>query len=180
MIDLALAPGCFGGPLLYRPEAIECKSCPFKEVCAPEAAARLLALRDRLGIKPAPVEVKSTAAPGETPIADPTARTIPIKVVKLLKDIERAGIKITEALRENRNPFDTHKTDRLAFMYWACQVARAFPKGVTRKAVENVVSRRIPRWSPAMVTTHVAQAFHALQAVGAADVVDGVLVLRRE
>ena len=48
--DPFLAPGCFGAALAYKEEAAECRSCPFKEQCAPLSQENLRILRAELGL----------------------------------------------------------------------------------------------------------------------------------
>jgi hypothetical protein len=75
-LDIKLAPGCFGGPLLFRAGAKECVACPFMERCGPIATERLIALRKNLKDSRAVIEKKTLRlAPADPDAIEPGYET---------------------------------------------------------------------------------------------------------
>lgn len=99
-------PGCYGSALTYEEGSPECATCPFAENCAPLSRASLERIHAKFGINPSSVRKRPQPPP------EPVKRSVfsdrlPKKVLDLVERIERKGIRITEALREGRNPFVT-------------------------------------------------------------------------
>jgi hypothetical protein len=46
--DLELAPGCYGGALLFKADSKECRPCPFAATCGPKSAAMLARIKTEL------------------------------------------------------------------------------------------------------------------------------------
>jgi hypothetical protein len=162
-LDVSMAPGCFGISLLYREGSNECKTCPFAAQCEPMALTQLASLRAELGIKVATVK---KAAPSASPTAAPAlSNRLPDKVQELVERVEKAGIKVIDALSRGVNPFPP----QFAFMRVACHLL------LKAKERQQFVPRQIFA-ETFMATLHVSrgtadayemQAIRALKAIGA-------------
>ncbi len=121
--------------------------------------------------KPEPV------GPLVLPAEVPPDLTLPRKVQAVLARIEHAGVKVTEALRRGKNPF---QHNWLRFLYVACAILLLRQeRGATREEVIDAFQKKM-EWSEATAAAHFAQAVHALRALGAADVINGRLQLRNQ
>lgn len=174
MTDLALAPGCYGFALSFKEGSPECSTCPFAGRCAVIGAEQLARRRLELGItvreKRAPKAAVKVAAIGQV-LTD----TLPKKVEEVLQRIEAAGIRVTEALREGRNPFLNEKP---AFLRVACHLILHMPQGIDRKTLALAFQKKL-NWSEGTAAAHATQAFQALSHLGAAHDNNGRLTLTR-
>lgn len=169
VIDLSLAPGCFGLGMVYRDSAKECISCPFQAQCAPLAATRLTAVRTELGI----VERKKVSRPKPVETAPAGALTdYPKKVIELMERIDRAGIKVTEMLAARQNPFRSSPV----FMRVTCHLLLGLGS-IRRDVLQRALMSKL-EWSEGTATAHAMQASQLLQALGAATEANGIITLR--
>ena len=172
--DLHLAPGCFGSALTYKESQVECQTCPFAERCKPISEARMERLRAKLGIavKPAKPVVERKQI-----VKDAGVMTLPKKVEELMERIDRAGIKITESLREGRNPFADKK--KPAFLLVACHLLLHLSGNqISRQGLCEAFMKKF-EWSEGTAAAHALQASQLLVAVGAATETDGRISLKR-
>ncbi len=179
--DIPHAPGCFGSALTYKAGTTECDTCEFAEKCAPISARRLAVLREKYNVaEPKKARERRKPEPAEPLVLPPEVPpdlTLPLKVQGVLARIERAGVKVTEALRRGENPF---QHNWLRFLYVACAVLLLRQeRGATREEVIDAFQKKM-KWSEATAAAHFAQAVHALRALGAADLVNGRLQLRNQ
>lgn len=169
VLDLSLAPGCFGLGMVYRAEAKECVSCPFQAQCAPLATTRLATVRAELGI----VERKKVSRPTRAETATAGAMTdYPKKVVELMERIDRAGIKVTEMLAARQNPFKSSP----AFMRVTCHLLLGLGS-IKRDLLQRALMSKL-EWSEGTAAAHAMQASQLLQALGAATEANGIITLR--
>ena len=175
-LEISGAPGCFGIGLLYKTDSNECAACPFGQMCQPRAEAQLALLRGELGIV-IPAVKKPAIVKGATPTVSPTpfSTGLPKKVAELLQRIDKAGIKVTEALAEGRNPF----TSKPHFMRVTCHLLlKLGERGLPRDLLCTCFMEKL-QWSKGTADAHVIQAVQTLKALGAANEIDGTLRLRK-
>lgn len=170
------APGCFGLGMVYQPGGKECVRCPFQSQCAPLAEQNLVLVREKLGIKPKPGAVNRPRPATPTPHPTGFTPTLPKKVIELLGRIERAGIKVTEALRRGENPF----TDKPAFMRITCHLLLRLSGNQIRMDLLQTALESKLEWSPGTAAAHALQAAQALEALGVATRSNGVLRLKMD
>lgn len=169
-----LAPGCYGVGLAFKDDAAECRGCPFARNCKPVAEESLARLRAELGIKapkpPQPRIVQSAHPMGE----QPAALGMSMKAKDMMGRIERAGVLVSKALREGRNPF----TKKPAFLLIACHLLLKLPQGLDRQLLKTALMQKL-NWTDNSASSHVAQVFQLLPALGACVEIDGFLHIRR-
>ncbi|MBO6508745.1 MAG: hypothetical protein JJ979_09760 [Roseibium sp.] len=165
-------PGCFGSALCYKPAHPECHHCIYATACAPEAQKRLENLRDQFGIR---VPKRRTLPVSEQVTADGLKMIgeVPVKVAEFLGRCDRANIKITEALREGRNPFEK----KPIHMRIACHLLLKATDGVDLKVLKQVLQKKLG-WEELTANSYVIQACQTLIAVGAAEQRDFRLYLK--
>lgn len=174
--DLSLAPGCFGLAMTYRDDARECGACPFASACAPLAAENLAILRAELGIKePAPKPAKPAKPISKVAIAATLANpAIPKKVLTQLDRAERNGIVIMAALARGENPF---KGKKPAFLNIACHLLLRIKAGISREVLVQCFEQKLGH-SHLTAVSHAKQAVQVLEAVGAAQELNGLITLK--
>jgi hypothetical protein len=177
MIDLSLAPGCYGMSMCYRDGTAECGTCPFAASCKPLAEQQLAMLRAELGVvmpehKSAekPLKIAALASPAVMELTN----GLPKKVAAWIAYIEREGIKVTEALTKGENPF---RGKRPPFMAITCHLLLKLPQGVSRDLLARCLQEKLS-WSAETTAAHVTQVRQILTALGAIDEVDGMIKLR--
>ncbi|MCP1540015.1 hypothetical protein [Methylorubrum extorquens] len=173
----SLRPGCYGFALSFRAEAPECIACPFAADCEQAGAEQLARRRAELGIVVKEKKPKVMRAPRVAP-ADGHATAVltdglPKKVEELLTRIERAGIRVTEALAKRENPF----TASPQFLRVTCHLLLNMQAGIDRKTLKVAFEKKLG-WSEGTAAAHATQAFQALTALGAATEQNGRLVLK--
>jgi hypothetical protein len=170
MIDQSLAPGCFGSPIIYKGDGPICSLCMFSATCAPRSQARRTALQAQFKI-----EVKSAqiTIASRTPEVAPTPALYPVKVVDLLERIERAGVTVTDKLRQGVNPF----TNKPGFMRIACDMLLRATEGVKRTELCFALMTQL-NWTSETAASHTSQAIHALTALGAITNENGRITLK--
>lgn len=157
-----LAPGCFGSALTYNASHPICSSCIFAAKCAPESLQRLENLRDQFGIK----MPKRKTLPVSSQVTEEGLQMVgevPVKVAEFLQRCDRSGIKITEALRQGRNPFEK----KPAFMKLACHLLLNMPDGINLPTLKKVFIKKM-EWTELTANSYTIQATQTLLAVGAA------------
>lgn len=164
-------PGCFGQALTFNENLAECSSCPFAGECKIASAAALQRLRDHHGIV---VHRKGMRTKPASTATSSAALTLPKKVEELLQRIERAGVRVSEALKEKRNPFGRD----FPFLRITAHLLLAVPFGVTREHLVTGFEQRL-NWSKGTAAAHATQAFQALIALGVAEEIEGRLNLKR-
>jgi len=171
-LDRSMAPGCYGIGLLYRIASLECSTCPFATQCGPVAELQLARLRAEMGIM-VPLARAATAA-------SPTAgkplfsAKLPGKVQELVDKIERAGIKVCEALARGSNPF----SQAFPMMYVTCHLLiKRQAQGVTRQELAHSFKLTM-KICQGTADAYVLQAIQALKAIGAAEEKGGYLRVR--
>jgi hypothetical protein len=154
------APGCFGSPLTYKSDSVECSPCPFKEQCGDFSSKSLKHLRDQLGI-PIPKKQRAFEAQEEGSIgmAPPP---VPKKVQELLDRFERSGLKITDALIEGRNPFKS----KPEFMRVTCHLLLNLKCGINQEMLRCAFQIKM-EWTQGTAVSHAKQAIQTLEALGA-------------
>lgn len=174
-LDVSMAPGCYGISLLHREGSNECRTCPFAPQCAPIARAQLVALRAELGIKPASVKVsKAGPSVSPTPSSSALSTRMPVKVQELVDSIERAGIKVCEALSRGINPFH----GKFPFMYVACHMLlKAKHEGIARERMSKAFENTL-HIGKGTADAYAAQAVRALKEIGAINESNGLARLR--
>ncbi|TXN07949.1 hypothetical protein FV222_01560 [Methylobacterium sp. WL103] len=178
MTDLSLAPGCYGFALSFKAGSPECSTCPFAGQCEITGAEQLARRRLELGITVREKRVRKPVAETEVAVAaigQVLTDTLPKKVDELIQRIEKAGIRVTEALREGRNPFLNEKP---AFLRVACHLILHMPQGIDRKTLSIAFQKKL-NWSEGTAAAHATQAFQALSHLGAAHEANGRLTLSR-
>lgn len=168
--DTSHAPGCFGSAMTFSEDAAECRGCIFASKCAPLSNERRQAMRARLGLDPEPTPKRTVRARG----AEMTGG-LPKKVAALLERFEQAGIKITDALRANRNPFEEH---RPVFMRLTCHLLLRLPDGFSRMNLMTAFQRKL-NWSEGTASAHVSQAIAVLTALDLIENLNGTIKLKR-
>ena len=164
-------PGCYGQALTFNESLADCKSCPFAGDCKIASGEALARLREAHGI----VVHRKRERSKPTPTAPSSgALTLPKKVEELLARIERAGVRVGEALRERRNPFGKD----FPFLRITAHLLLVVPFGVTRENLVTGFEQRL-NWSRGTAAAHATQAFQALVALGVAEEIDGRLNLKR-
>ena len=176
-MDSSLAPGCFGSALTFSATAAECRSCPFAAQCQPLHERRLTMLREKLApgivVKPQPRPRVEMEPPSVRPAAPATALTqpdLPVKVVRLMEQITRRGLRVVESFQAGRNPFDSP-----AFLHIAGNMllAGGFDRADLRTALMTTLD-----WTYGTAQAHVGQVFAVLPAYGIATEQDGRLILK--
>lgn len=174
--DQAAAPGCYGIGLIYSADAVECKSCPFATRCGPLSIEQLGRIRAELGI-PEPKAPPNYAAKVKDGLGGQRLiEGLPKKVMELVESIDRAGIRVVDALRQGINPFET----KFAFMKITCHLL-LHPKmkdGVPRDVLRQAFMSKLDN-SAGTADARVIQAMQTLKALGAVDYNNGVIRLRR-
>lgn len=152
-------------------------SCPFSEGCAKVGAEQLIRRRAELGIvakAPRPKVVRTPRVVTEPQMAAGVlTEGLPKKVEELLVRIERAGIRVTEALNKRENPFTTTP----AFLRVTCHLLLHLRGGIDRKTLMQAFVKKLG-WSEGTAAAHATQAFQALTALGAAAEQNGRLTLK--
>ncbi len=169
MIDETLAPGCFGSALTFELGSAECSQCMFAAQCGPKSAQRMEYLRAKFKV-PARRTIKTTS-----PVARPGSAELstPKPVTEMLDRIERAGIKVTEALRQRKNPFESG----FLALKIACHVLLHMPEGVDQDRLKTALSKAYGG-KDATAAAHAALAKQVLVALGAAIEMNGKLRLK--
>lgn len=178
MTDLHLAPGCYGFALSFKEGSAECSTCQFAARCQVIGTEQLARRRLELGITAKPVKERKprvVAAAVEAVAGSTLTGGLPKKVEELMQRIERAGIRVTEGLREGRNPFLGQKP---AFLSVACHLILNIEQGVDRATLNKAFQKKL-NWSEGTAAAHTTQAFQALIALGAAHEANGRLTLTR-
>lgn len=168
--DISHAPGCFGSAMTFSEEAAECRGCIFAGKCAPQSHERRQAMRVRLGLEPEPAPKRIT----QKRTAEMTGG-LPKKVAALLERFEKTGIKITDALRANRNPFEDQ---RPVFMRLTCHLLLRLPDGFSRMNLMTAFQRKL-NWSEGTASAHVSQAIAVLTALDLIENLNGTIKLKR-
>lgn len=171
MIDETQAPGCYGSALTFDMGSAECSQCMFAEQCGPRSAERMLYLREVLNLSPV-LPKKKKAAASSAPAAGAVEFTIPKKVQAWLEQFEARGIKITEALRERRNPFETPP-----FMRIACHLLLGLRDGFDTKTLAEALVKKCD-YTPQTAAAHAIQARQILLSVGAITFENGLMRLK--
>lgn len=171
--DLSLAPGCYGMGLTFQAESAECRSCPFAVRCG-EASANMLAdLRAELGITtPAPPKTR----PKREVSGDDLTSTLPVKVQALMERIERAGIRVTEALARGENPIPEKGIPFLRVAFHL--LLRLQGNTIHRDLLQSAFQKKL-NWAPSTAAAHVVQTIQVLAALGAAEEHNGTITLKR-
>ena len=168
MIDESQAPGCYGSALTYDMGSAECSQCMFAAQCGPKSAERMKYLREKLNL---PMS-KEKAKPIMAPVARPMEMAMPKKVLELLERIERAGIRVTEALSKGQNPFM-----KPAFLRVTCHLLLHLKDGIDTPTLAMALAKKL-EWQPGTASAHAIQARQALIALGAAEEINGKLRLK--
>jgi hypothetical protein len=176
-IDVKLAPGCFGGALLYRASASECSTCVFASRCAPLSATRLAGVRAKLGIKLPKSGTRQGQVTSPVKKEAGTGMALPQKVQELMERVERAGIKITEALRAGKNPFAGNDAFKLLRVTCAVLLIRQ-TSGIERSTLQAQMAKAF-NWKDGTASAQMGQTIQLLEAVGAITNVNGILMLKR-
>ena len=169
------APGCFGSALTYKATDMICRACPFAGDCAPAHEVAKAEMRARFGIT---VKSKPSADPKPEPSASGDVIESPEMVIdrktqELLDRIDRSGMSIAGSLRDGINPFE--KTMR--FMKVACHLLLRLPNVsqdmITAGCMHAIGCQRNT------AETYARLAVRVLTHVGAVEVNDGLLSIRR-
>jgi hypothetical protein len=169
------APGCYGSALTYEEGAPECASCPFAQNCAPLSAASLARIHEKYGIKPkAPAKRPAPAAPVVPVSKSIFTDRLPAKVVSLIETLERRGVRITESLRQGRNPF----TEKPVAFRIACHLLLRSREGVDVPMLTQALQLKL-NYTKAAADSNARVALQVLEAVGATVDVGGKIMIRR-
>lgn len=179
LMDEALAPGCYGMGMLFKEGSAECSTCPFAAACKPLGERQLAMLRAELGIKPQAAQRPAGADSASPPLVTPATMTLtdglPKKVAAWIDYIERAGISVTESLARGENPF---AGKRPHFLNIACLLLLKMPGGISRDTLSYAFTTKL-NWGAETAASHITQTRQILEALGAAESVDGMLRLRK-
>lgn len=167
--EVAHAPGCFGSALAFKEEDPQCQSCMFASDCKPRSQARLAALRAQYGI----AEPKPKVARPAIKIASGETLTVPVKVAELIGRIERAGVSVTEAFAQGRNPFVSTPLFLRLFSHLLLRLP-----SVTRPMLTTAFQTKL-EWTPQTAASHTSLAVQTFLALGAIDDLNGQLTIRR-
>lgn len=169
-IDHTHAPGCFQSALMCIPESAECSTCVFVASCAPVSLAKRQALHARFGIiAKAPVKkVKPITQVVKGPVLVSKAAQ------SLIGSIERADLKVATLLRAGTNPFV--KTPQ--FMRVSCHLLLRIANGVDRNTLVTAFMSKLNLLREDAMRRS-AIAFEVLAALGAAEEINGRLVLKK-
>lgn len=162
-----LAPGCFGSALAFDASAPVCSICKFSASCKVLHEENMEALRDRMGLQ----IKKVTKKPGRPAAAN--GMTPAKKVLEWVDVIEKKGIKVTEAFREGRNPFDGQG---IVFMRI---VGHMLLKGRVNRGDLSMAFQKLLKWQDSTADAHARIGLQVLAHIGAIDLVDGAATLRR-
>lgn len=162
------APGCFGSALTFNPDASECRFCIFAIECEPLSTARRTALRAKHGIVDRPRTAKKSS------VGASLDSELPKKVAALKATIDRAGIRVVEALAAGINPFER----KPAFLRLTCHLLLRLPDGFNRTILRTALTSKL-NWTEGTAAAHATQAFQVLGAFGVTEEIDGKLRLRR-
>lgn len=170
-LDLNLAPGCFGSALTYIEGSVECGSCLFAARCKPLHDANLATLRARLKLPASPQRKRVERK--EEPAATLAPAPLPSQVEEMIGRIERAGIKVTEALAAGRNPFDS----RFSSLRVACHLLLNM-RSVGRETLVMALEKKL-HMGRVSATSRAKHLVQLLVAVGAATETNNKLTLKR-
>ncbi len=179
VLNVSLAPGCYGMSMCYKEGSAECGTCPFASSCKPLCEQQLVMLRAEFGIVvPKSKTQRPAAQPALAVPADVMALTdgLPKKVAAWIHYIEREGIKVTETLMKGENPFTGR---RPTFLNIACLLLLKKPAGVSRDLLRQCFMAKLS-WSDETAASHITQTRQILCALGAVDDIDGMIKLRVE
>lgn len=161
--DIPNAPGCFGSALCFRVESPECQVCAFAQQCAPVSIENLELLRDQFGIT-----IKQKRKPRRpAQVTDDGLKLIgelPVKVQEILERCDRLGIRITESLRERRNPFPA----RPLHLRLLCHLLLKLPDGIDQRVLESLYRKKLG-CTEITSESYASQAVKTLMAVGAVE-----------
>lgn len=167
------APGCYGSALTYEEGAPECVGCQFAKECAPLSKASLERIHAKFGIKP---RVPKKAPPKANP---PVRRSVfsdrwPKKVMDVVERLEKSGVKITEALRNGRNPFVSKPKPFLI----ACHMLIKTNKGIQEPMLTEALRTKLA-YTPESAKDTARLVLQVLEAIGATVETDGIIMIRR-
>lgn len=165
----SFAPGCFGSALAFDPTAPVCTVCKFKAQCETLHKTNMEALRERIGIT-----VNRSKAKKSDRFSD-IGMTPPKKAIELAAQIQEKGIKVTEAFREGRNPFDGVGMVMLRII--AHKLLKA--TGAVPRSEFSFACQKLLKWQPSTADAQIRIGIATLIHIGAVDVVDGAVSLRR-
>lgn len=165
-----LAPGCYGSALAFKEDAPLCSACPYADRCAPLHRANLSALRERFGIKDTSPRARPRAKPGVG-----GQMSLGAKAQALFEKIDGMNLRITEKLAAGQNPF---AGQRMAFMLIACHLLLNYRGLLTQDVMSMAYAKRL-ECKPATADAYARLATQLLSHIGAIDVTEGTLTIRR-
>lgn len=171
------SPGCFGSAIAFKKDDVACGSCKFAEACEPRHLEAQQALRERHGVKTRDKISEEKKAAKETKKAapvDPAALVLPKKVQELLTRLDRGNYDIVGSLRRGENPFGS----AMPFMKLACHLLLRLPMPLSQKGLSTAFATKFG-WKENTSDAHARMAIQALVHVGAVDMRDGTISIRR-
>jgi len=161
------APGCFGSALAFDEAAPVCTVCRFAAECRPMHEANLAALRQRLGVDMGRVRAKVKEDKHETGLV------ISKQAQKIVDDLDASNLRVTEKLARGENPFGN---DRMMLKLAAHILLKC--GYVEREALSYALQTRM-EWAPSTASLRAINIMQAFTHIGAADLIDGKLFIRR-
>lgn len=168
----AFAPGCFGSALAFQESHPLCASCQFVTDCKPLHEVNLAHLKKECHIQDRRSFTMNSPSAGNP---NPGARVLTKKVREYLDKIEKAGIRITEGLSQGVNPFDPKV---MSFMHVAAHLLLRLKEPVQSRTLALAFTRRF-NCGESTAEAYVRITTQILRHVGAVDVMDGGMILRR-
>jgi hypothetical protein len=141
-----------------------CVVCTFRETCKPMHEANLVKLREACGIKKVERRKKVTADP-----AQEGGLTVPKKTLELVDKFEQAGLSVTTALAEGKNPF---AQTAMHFMTIASHLLLRLNRPLRQADLCMALQTKL-HWTKGTADSHARMAIQALEYVGAVRVTEG-------
>lgn len=164
------APGCFGSALAYEETTPVCQVCKFATECRPMHQRNLTALQTALRIP-----ARKTMAPKRIASPNSGGMTLPVKVQGLVDKFDRSDLRITEHFAKGENPFQQSGMNFLKIVgHMLIKAARP----LTRQDFSMAFQMKL-NWSAGTADSHARMAIQALQHIGAVDLVDGAIAIRK-
>ena len=175
--DVALAPGCFGSPLIYAETNAICGGCMFSAACQPKAVDRLAVLHAHFGIKPKAAKV-APALPVKQNDAPVTAK-VAAKVDSLQKQMDRQSTGALLSLRQGVNPIVRKENSARRLDVW--MAFEFFRRGhvVSRDLLRDAYVARF-NWRPEYASAQSAKTLASLVALGLVIKKDSLYSVRAE
>lgn len=169
-------PGCYSSPLCFDATTTPCSVCNWRHDCGPASIKVSDQLRERFGIdkvgarKAAPARKPIMVAPATVKPVTIVDGSLPKKAMDLIQSMQRMGVDLADAVKNNRNPFLTRPP-----AYMRTLVARLLDGGFTRREAKDLLMK-VHGWTEPTASSHMSFAVAAMISLGVAKEEDGCIV----